>query len=579
MSFYDNFPYVPGVSEKFGFQLTFNNQDIKFKTYIDYDLFYAYLADTMIFVPSIVEFVEEQYACNKLLYYDKASKNPQYNATIMSDARTERTTMVKRAFGILLAAQEDEALQAKICNLFISVFPPLRKLKKPFRPHFFDELYSQWLDLARSQKWDPLSMKGFDVLAPYVVDHYLGLNNNPNLGVITAKLSAIAFILKKEDINRESFHKIISNTNARDFIKTPAAFREFKSLIQNNDDIQDALSILRVDDLEGIKDACRRNPKLASIFSYLTDPNNTEAQTRMKMTIRNVSQALQLAGIDLTMYIHEQPLTDDEFTLLYKIAARNYRFLQDSSNRLVDIQPTDYLLVIVLYQIAKAIKSDSAFFFKNSAESLFFELEAAHQKIEESESIVAKKNQEVNSLQQQVASLSEQINLLREELLKDTKDATKDATKPLMAEISMLNNQLSSLKHELEGYRQQQKELHRLREFVFDMPQGYDIPAEDISLEKLIDGKRIYIFGGHINWRNKIKQKYPKLEILDGHNTSFDEQKLINADKVLLNTSNMSHALYYKIIDVLRKNNIPFDYLGKYHNPELLEKEIADSLK
>ena len=45
-----------------------------------------------------------------------------------------------------------------------------------------------------------------------------------------------------------------------------------------------------------------------------------------------------------------------------------------------------------------------------------------------------------------------------------------------------------------------------------------------------------------------------------------------------MNTSNMSHGLYYKIIDVLRKSNIPFNYLGKYNNPELLEKEIADIL-
>ena len=69
------------------------------------------------------------------------------------------------------------------------------------------------------------------------------------------------------------------------------------------------------------------------------------------------------------------------------------------------------------------------------------------------------------------------------------------------------------------------------------------------------------------------------MNILDGHNTSFDEQQLLNADIVLLNTSNMSHALYYKVIDVLRKNKIRFDYLGKYINQNLLEREIAEILK
>ena len=54
--------------------------------------------------------------------------------------------------------------------------------------------------------------------------------------------------------------------------------------------------------------------------------------------------------------------------------------------------------------------------------------------------------------------------------------------------------------------------------------------------------------------------------------------KLIAADMVLLNTSNLSHDLYYKVIDVLRKHSIPFDYLGKYSNPNLLEKEISEIL-
>jgi len=48
---------------------------------------------------------------------------------------------------------------------------------------------------------------------------------------------------------------------------------------------------------------------------------------------------------------------------------------------------------------------------------------------------------------------------------------------------------------------------------------------------------------------------------------------------VLLNTSNMSHGLYYKVIDILRKNRIPFDYIGKYSNTDLLEYEIVEVLQ
>ena len=135
------------------------------------------------------------------------------------------------------------------------------------------------------------------------------------------------------------------------------------------------------------------------------------------------------------------------------------------------------------------------------------------------------------------------------------------------------------MKKELEAEKEKTNELNRLREFVFSIQSSQDIAKADVSLKDLIAGKRIYIFGGHINWRNKMKTNYPSLNILDGHQESFDEQILLNADMVLLNTSNMSHSLYYKVIDVLRKNKIPFDYVGKYTNTELLENEIAEILQ
>jgi len=66
---------------------------------------------------------------------------------------------------------------------------------------------------------------------------------------------------------------------------------------------------------------------------------------------------------------------------------------------------------------------------------------------------------------------------------------------------------------------------------------------------------------------------------MNGHNTSFDEQQLQKADIVLFNTSNMSHKLYYKVINALRKNKTKFDYLENFTNQKLLEQEIAEVLR
>ena len=121
-------------------------------------------------------------------------------------------------------------------------------------------------------------------------------------------------------------------------------------------------------------------------------------------------------------------------------------------------------------------------------------------------------------------------------------------------------------------------ELNTLRSFVFDIQREYYPEKNSKSLSELTNGKRIIVIGGHINWRNNLKNKYPAFQIFDGNIKTADLSSLQSADFVFLNVSNMSHALYYKAMNILRENDIPFDYLGRTVNQELYEKEMADIL-
>ena len=49
------YPYVKGVSEKFGITSITKQTDIPRVSYIDYDLFYIYLADAMSTIPSMTD--------------------------------------------------------------------------------------------------------------------------------------------------------------------------------------------------------------------------------------------------------------------------------------------------------------------------------------------------------------------------------------------------------------------------------------------------------------------------------------------------------------------------------------------
>lgn len=169
----------------------------------------------------------------------------------------------------------------------------------------------------------------------------------------------------------------------------------------------------------------------------------------------------------------------------------------------------------------------------------------------------------------------EEVRRLTDELFKENKDAIK----PYASEISELNNRIRELEKNLETEQAKTPELNALREFAFAVQSEYIPPETTITLAELTKGKRIIIVGGHINWRNKMKERYPAIMFLDGHNASLDVSIFGNADFTLLYTSNMSHKLYYKIIGYLRDKKLRFNYLGRSINQELLETEIVSILQ
>ena len=566
------YPYIKGVSEKFGITSITKQTDIPRVSYIDYDLFYIYLADAMSTIPSMAEFVEKQYLKDKFLYYSAAIASPQYHSTLMTDGDLEKEVLTKRAFGILLAARSNDELRAKLCNLFIAYFPPMRKLKKTFTFDVYLQLDNQYQTQIRVSRESPFKARYFRFFGAYIIDNYLGLNQKTNEHIIAAKAVLISEILDGEKANQSKLTEKIHAINARDYIRTPAYFRGFRELIQDEEDIKNLFLILRgyTDDSR----RCEHDKKFAKMHGFIMGNLNEVEQQKLLVYGRRIMDALALSGKNLESLISKQKLSQEELLLIFNTTSLSYQQEREAAGHLVEIHASDYLLEIIIYLIAKAIHNDRDFYYQNSAESQFIETKAAQKENAELKELLESSKEEHSALLQQVGNLNNQIDLLKQELLKEERDATK----PLLGEISVLKGYIATLESKLQEETEKIAELARLREFVFDMQQGNDIQLEEIPLDSYIEGKKIYIFGGHINWRNRLKQKYPKLEVLDGHNVSFDEQKLLGADMVLMNTSNMSHALYYKIIDVLRKNNVPFDYLGKYSNPNLLEQEIAEAL-
>ena len=168
-------------------------------------------------------------------------------------------------------------------------------------------------------------------------------------------------------------------------------------------------------------------------------------------------------------------------------------------------------------------------------------------------------------------------------LLNEESDGTDDAASPeeLQAKLHHLQQEVDQLRRALhEAGREsreakkkleladtkialERQELADLRELVFHQQEGTysdERPATEIQFP-CHTTQRIVVFGGHDSWAREIKPKLPDVRFID--RTVIPNSQLIrNADVVWIQTNALSHAYYYKIIDEVRRYNIPLRYFS-----------------
>lgn len=109
----------------------------------------------------------------------------------------------------------------------------------------------------------------------------------------------------------------------------------------------------------------------------------------------------------------------------------------------------------------------------------------------------------------------------------------------------------------------EQQELADLRELVFHQQENlYQDAVADESIEfPYKTTLRTVVFGGHDSWAREIKPKLPDVRFID--RTMLPNSDMIRrADVVWIQTNALSHAFFYKIIDEVRKYNVPLRYFS-----------------
>lgn len=94
------------------------------------------------------------------------------------------------------------------------------------------------------------------------------------------------------------------------------------------------------------------------------------------------------------------------------------------------------------------------------------------------------------------------------------------------------------------------------------------LSEEDFSaIEETLADQKVYVFGGHADWRKKMKSAFPYIPIIPTDSYVKYGDALANADIIIINAFHCSHKASNSIVDTAKKSNTRLIYVEKEKNP------------
>lgn len=535
------------------------------------DIIFPVVANDLCFIPFFAEPITEFYKANKLELYEIAKNSPYYNYRIFVDKRLFSEITMRRIFAVLLIAKErDDARE-----LFVSLFKECPKTKTLVN-------YIENGNIKGCEKILEDALRTYENIDRnlivstclyYTYLFYGDISNNEFAETLFKYVYKHTFSRFMDCINLTK--QQVDNTKIHDKMKSVREFRKAFEYVNSGEQLLELLDIAKgwfspaiQQNLYEMNLTIDKVVKTAPAYKAMLYSNYAPVANNIKsamMFIFSLGTIMDYNGLSLSAYIQDIKLSPEDKDAITHLVANIYPTFG------ADVLTFDYLVTVsCIYLFAKVFKETREFYMTNNSETEFFELK--------------KYIDENNSLKKNIAELeeknnaeleeNEKLNTIISELKQPKNNTNENLLKPYLEEIELLKAKVSTLQNTLTEKEKDFQELYRLRELAFDLKQGDYIPESKKDLAELLKGKKVVLVGGHINFRNKLAEKYSELIVLDGHNASMDDSVFANADLVIFNTSNMSHTVYNKIIDIVRTKGVKFDYLGRVINPELLENEL-----
>ena len=469
---------------------------------------------------------------------------------------------------MLLASEDDEVLKSKIDKIFYSFDSSFKPLVENPTEQAFRKLIEKYIKLPTTDA----ANAGLYICFYLMYDKYGEDGGNALYHQIYKDIcEEIAF---HEEQNPTSYREAMLKVEQPfDYIDMDEKLWKFAKRITNSVDLLECSNLM--DEVIN-NDNHIRKQQIADELHRLSEisPIYADSCYELANLVYGYASIAEYFGFSPTKVLQKITVTkSDQMIILKAIAfqySRVWKVVDGKKGKLkspTSISLELYLSLVVIYMLIKSIAETKQYYIENNNETLFSQVKYYREEKE-------RQDAEIERLKAELAEEKERSRLLREEV----QSSSTSNTKPFLEEISSLNKRVEDLTASLVDKQKDDAELHRLREFAFSLETEYLPDNNDITLAELLNGKKICIIGGHINWRNKLKKQYPSLITVDGNGKTLDFSFLEDVDMVLFYTSHMGHGVYEKAMSLIRKKSIPFDYIGKAVNPDLVEKEIAEIL-
>ena len=174
--------------------------------------------------------------------------------------------------------------------------------------------------------------------------------------------------------------------------------------------------------------------------------------------------------------------------------------------------------------LAKAYRQLKQLYFTNAKETLYDVIRQLEEEIKEIKLIATQRQNEIKSLR-------------------------NDYRNNLERQISSQQREIKQLQDEITKLKSSSQELFALRDFAFAQTKAESQEEEE---EIILPDIRCLVVGGHRNWQVKLREIVPRsFTFIPAEASSFALDILKNVDLVLINTSFVSHKLYYRVIENL----------------------------